>query len=85
METNNEEQKKPGKSGICQKCGKKTDNLFPVYDSALEHIYEVCPECAEIIEVDNHLYAKTLLVGCAITFVIGLLVSFVALIILALC
>ena len=82
METITTEEKK---AGTCQKCGKETDDLQPVFDSALDDYFNVCPDCADIIEIDNQLYAKAALVGCAIFVVFGVLVSLAALIFYVLC
>lgn len=82
METINTEEKR---AGTCQKCGKETDDLQTVFDSALDGMFDVCPDCADTIEIDNQLYAKAALVGCDVTVVLALLVSLGALIFFALC
>lgn len=72
-------------AGTCEKCGHETNDIVTVYDMAIDADLKVCPDCAEIIEAENNLYAKAAFVGCAVVLVMVLLFCLVAFIISVLC
>lgn len=72
-------------AGTCEKCGKETDEIVTVLDMAIDADLKVCPECANIVEAENNLYAKAALVGCAVTSIVILLVVLGGLIFSVLC